>query len=586
MLALLVRAAEVAVTVDAGVNVVLGEQASISANLFGLSAFEGFPRVVADQDYRARVLALRPGCIRFGGNLAWCASDDGDPAWYTTPAAWQRFGECLLFGSSYAYGRFAPVARQLGAEPMVSLGGVPEAWRHPGTPNPADFDRWAELCAGYVGLWKRADPQLRLVQVWNEPNADWFRDPRAKDRGTSAADLHIDMALKVAQAVKAKYPNVLVGGPVLCWPPAWPPNQTGMRPWYTWEMWTVPWLRRTGGSLDFFDFHVYGVSPEDLAVQTRMLACEAQRLQGRRLPVWISESNLDLTDTERSEPAAIWRKRILPYERLLLRGILPLADHLAGNLYHDLSAHRHTLLPGAAETPDPAYWLFWVLRDLRGLRLEATSSDPTVVVWAAMEEDRVTVVAFNDSAEPRPAEFAISMPCGYWTGPTVRAIGEGPGQACARLELSPEVVREGAVAKARVLLPAMATLAMDFRMDRFGSPRLRRMYGEHFGAGTLQFLSAETPVGIDIVVPAAALGRRAWLRLGLLGATGAENLVGTLNGVPLAVAATALQDIPLDGGRLAAQNRVQVALGQAVDNPRLAVGFAAIVTSQDEQGQP
>jgi hypothetical protein len=132
----------------------------------------------------------------------------------------------------------------------------------------------------------------------------------------------------------------------------------------------------------------------------------------------------------------------------------------------------------------------------------------------------------------------------------------------------------------------MATLAMDFRMDRFGSPRLRRMYGEHFGAGTLQFLSAETPVGIDIVVPAAALGRRAWLRLGLLGATGAENLVGTLNGVPLAVAATALQDIPLDGGRLAAQNRVQVALGQAVDNPRLAVGFAAIVTSQDEQGQP
>ena len=43
--------------------------------------------MVADFDYRARVMALRPGCFRFAGNVAWCSPKVYAPAWYETPIA-------------------------------------------------------------------------------------------------------------------------------------------------------------------------------------------------------------------------------------------------------------------------------------------------------------------------------------------------------------------------------------------------------------------------------------------------------------------------------------------------------------------
>ncbi len=180
------------VDVNAATAVVLGEQDEITANMFGITAFEGFPAVVADRDYRAKVAALRPGCFRFGGGIAWFAPKEYDPAWYATENAKRDFEQTLLFGARYPFGRFLPVVRELGAEPMLSLGGPPEYLTQEGTNNPSDFDKWAEYCAEYVGLWREFDPNLRLVQIWNEPNASWFRDPRANDKGTSAADLHID----------------------------------------------------------------------------------------------------------------------------------------------------------------------------------------------------------------------------------------------------------------------------------------------------------------------------------------------------------------------------------------------------------
>ncbi|NUP99669.1 MAG: hypothetical protein HUU35_07435, partial [Armatimonadetes bacterium] len=114
--------AQGAVTVDAGTALVLGEQAQVSSNLFGLTAFVGFTTVVADPDYRARVAAIRPGCIRLAANVRWYLPAN-DPAGLESPAARRLFNETLLFGDRYPSGRFLPLIRQLDAEPMASLGG-------------------------------------------------------------------------------------------------------------------------------------------------------------------------------------------------------------------------------------------------------------------------------------------------------------------------------------------------------------------------------------------------------------------------------------------------------------------------------
>ena len=53
------------VVVDASCGHVVGEQAEIRGRMFGVTAFEGFPNVVWDADYRGKLAALRPGALRF-----------------------------------------------------------------------------------------------------------------------------------------------------------------------------------------------------------------------------------------------------------------------------------------------------------------------------------------------------------------------------------------------------------------------------------------------------------------------------------------------------------------------------------------
>ena len=565
------------VVVDANTAVILGDRDQISASMFGLTAFEGFPAVIANRDYRARVAAIRPGCIRVAGNLAWCSPKEYDPAWYATPEAARTFSQVLLFGARYPTGRFLPVMREMGAEPMCSLGSPPEYLIQEGTRHPSDFGRWAEYCAAYVALWKQFDPDLRLVQIWNEPNASWYNDPRVKQDGPTSAELHIEMANQVARAIKARCPDIQVGGPVLCWPPGWPPAQEGHRPWYTWDSWAVPWLRDTKETTDFFDFHVYDVAPDDFAVQAEMVANQALLSRGEPLPIWITESSTNLKPEEFDDPQAIWRKRFLPYERLLLRGMLPQADKVAGNLYHDLHARHHTLLPRGADDPDPMYWLFWILRDLRGCRIVADSTDPDLLSFATLEEDCVTVVLFNDSEELKRVSLSVSLPGGWWTGPYVRAVGEGADGACARLEIKPELERKGGTAEGTVELPGHATASISFRLSAFITPRRARVSREHFGDQVLQFVEGTEPIVLTIAVPKLEQGARATLRLGLLGPEGTEPLAASLNGADLPVRPTALQDVPLDGAVLREANELRVWLREPVDNPRMAVGFASVV---------
>lgn len=566
--------AQATITVDATTGLVLGKQTEVSANLFGFTAFEGFPSVIADRDYRARVAAIRPGCVRFSSGSSWFVPPTVDFGWFDTPEAARQFEQTLLFGNRYPLGRFLPVMRELGAVPMASLGGAPKLLAYKDSGRPADFDQWAAYCTALIGLWRKFEPNLKLVQIWNEPNADWFRDDRTGKPGPSATDLHLQMANKVATALKQRFPDLQVGGPVLCWPPAWPPDQKGQKPWYTWEQWTVPWLKATKGTIDFFDFHVYGVSPEDFAVQTEMVYNEAWLQQGRLLPIWVTESNYDLAEEELNDPRAIFSKRVLPYERFLLRGVLTQTDKLAGNLVHDLHARRHTLLPRTAADPDPLYWLLWILRDLRGQRVPSTSTEEGVLTCATLEEDRVTVIAFNDSPTARSVTLKVNMVPGWWTGPEVRAIGESAQGTLERVSLPLECARDGGKAEGTLQLPAHGTASVSFRVNGFPTPSRQIVRQESFGDRTLQSLQAE-PVSVKIAGPAAA-PPKAWLRVGLLGSQPGDKLSATLNGVPLLLQPTALQDLPVDARTLKGDNELRVNAAPA-DNPRLALGFAALV---------
>jgi hypothetical protein len=225
---------------------------------------------------------------------------------------------------------------------------------------------------------------------------------------------------------------------------------------------------------------------------------------------------------------------------------------------------------------DPTYWLLWILRDLRGTRLVADSSVADVLAFATMEDDRVTVVLFNDDESSRTVDLNVSMPTGYWTGPRIRAIGQSAAGACERKSLEVSMARAGGRASGTISLPGLATVSVNFHMQNFGRTSRSRVIREHFGDKTLQFLKHGELASIEIDVSSVNADGGV-LRVGLLGPDGEESLQATFNDEPISLKPTALQEITLDARQLKRQNTLVISLAQPTDNPKLAFGFASVV---------
>ena len=318
------------------------------------------------------------------------------------------------------------------------------------------------------------------------------------------------------------------------------------------------------------------MTPADFAVQTEMLANEAQLSRGRPLPVWITESNYSLADTELGDPVKNWTRRVLPYERVLLGGVLPQADKIAGNLVHDLHARAYTILPRGADDPDPIYWLLWVLRDLRGRRILAQTTSPGVTSFASLEEDRVTAVVFNDTAAAQAVRLKVSLPGGWWTGPEVRAIAPDEKRGVAPLRLTLDCKRDGPRAEGVLDLQAYATASVSFRLDSFAQPPREVVRQEFFGDRTLQLLAGTEPARVHLPRPPAADTVR--LRIGLLGPSPEDKLRATFNGMEVRLTPAAWQELPLEATVVRDENVLEVARREPGSNPRLALAFAALVT--------
>lgn len=516
--------------VDGSTSLVIGEQAQITGNLFGFTAFEGFPTAVANRDYLARLVSIAPGCIRFPAPLAWYgpAEEQAAADWFGSQAARQVLEETLLFGARYPLARFLRTCRWLGAQPMLQLAGAPKWMAVDEVGIPLDFEQWAAMAAELVALAARFDPKLRLVQVWNEPNASWYKAAeRFKDRELGYVGGHIELFNLTARAVKSAAGHVRVGGPVLCWPPTWPPGQKGHRPWYTWQQWTLPFLSRTRDTCDFFDFHAYDLTGDQVAVQLELIAAASKQVRGRRLPVWITESNFRLGDEYRGTPQE-WRMRALPYEDFLW-GLLDHTDKVEGNLVHDLHARAFALLP-SADAPTPVYWLLWVFRDLRGQRLLATSSDEAVKVAAICREDLINVVVFNASDERRSVEMKVRVPAGYWTGPYVRALVPAGDGAMSSGTLPIDHQRRPGMAVCTFNLPARSTAAISLRAAAFLHPRHRVVQREYFAHELMVPINRpDVQAKFALTLPAGFQPGRARLRIGLLGAAEGMSLIVAIN---------------------------------------------------------
>lgn len=542
--------APVRISVDSDTAYAINGRTRIQSAVFGLSAYEGatFP---VKAEYAPLLRQAGVACLGFPGVIGWCAPrqmPEGGPAaierWYASDEALHEitWGE-PLDGARYMYGRILPACRKLGIEPMVYITGGPD-WVMGEHQIPKDNKLYGVVAANYVALLRRIDPSLRWVHLLNEPNSHWFKG------GKSGKD-YAEMFRTVAAAIKRRNPGVMVGGPVLCWPPAWPPAPRGMSNWYTWDGYTMPLLNIAGEELDFFDFHYYGLDVDVAAEEVQTVENALILRRGRRVPVAITECGTspgELTERQWADPAGHYMIKTLGMQRLLMMYLDRPATVMTVQM-HDLSAMAGRYLARFIKGPDPydqlpTYWMYSLWRHFRGIRLCARVEPGPVRAMAAFDGSEVVVMVFNDSPIARDIELKLTAP----EHPGVCLPDVARWASLSLNEKRSDIVRrhgEGTCVKA----PPYSTYVFRFRMPEGWDIRAAAERVELVGDAVMQeFTAVGDHRRITVSVPDDVLkgARSARVRVGLLGSNTGDRLAMTIGGRRYRLrAGTYFQEIPL-----------------------------------------
>lgn len=561
------------VTVQPTQVMVINGQKQVQSRIFGVTAYEA-ATLPATQAGREQLQRIRLPIMGLAGNIHWCAPEtmpqngvQGIEAWYRSAEAKTQIRDGLLYGSKYLLGRILPGLRKADVEPMVYLRGGP-AWAVDGNGVPLNDEIYAALVTSYVGLLREIDPGLRLFHLLNEPNNFYHL---SKKGGADYARTYV----AVSRALKKRFPTILLGGTVACWPPAYPLRITEKPQWYLWDEWTAPFLEIAGKDLDFFDFHHYDkVSREDRSefigsAQEEILLISAamESKLGRRVPVYITEWGLPLTVAEWGNPEAHWRRRTLPSARFLLE-MLDLPDKVVSLQLFDLGAQlnereNHSLLDMADfEKQTPTYWLYWIMRHTRGIRLttQVEGAAPGLKVIAtrtlpdtAGTEPELALVMFNDSEVPRQVSLEfVGVPRWINTPRWERLF----------LDKGTKTLKRDAGMSKSLLLPPQSLAVATANIPR-ETPYANASEERDFQSPTIlqPFGANRNSVTFPVTVPRGALAGNVSgkVRVGLQGSALQDSFSLTLGGMTYAIpGGTHYLEIPLGALPAAGVNQVVV----------------------------
>lgn len=385
------------VFVDATLGLAVNGYSDIESQMFGVTAYQGASWFDPLQGGATGTKLVQGGIesVGFPGILGWVMPPGGTKLSADDQGVRKLFFDYRLT-DRYVYGRILPATRAMGAEPWIYLLGGP-----PGTTDeagvPTDLESWTNAAVAYTGMCLEADPKFTYMHLLNEPNSHWFR---TKHSGTDYANVF----LHVAGAIKAKYPQIRIGGPVLCWPPTWPAHQPGQPEWYTWDWYGKPLIDIAHGQLDFMDWHSYSIPARDLEGEISIVTAYAQTRYGKWLRNAITETNP--SSKVMNDRPEHYRLRTFPMMVQLLT-LLGHPDKIFCQQMHDLHAASYRI---TGDPPTPTQEMFGILKPLRGRRLYARTSESGLIVEAAMRDKTLAVAVLNPSAEPLRISPMLKLP--------------------------------------------------------------------------------------------------------------------------------------------------------------------------------
>ena len=503
---------------------------------------------------------------------------------------------------------------------------APAAWRQQNFP-PKDPVEWGDLVAHMVrGYNLRSDGLIKWVHLWNEPNTTAYWPLPWRDKPRTFRDLHG----KAAPVIKRMNPQVRVGGPVLSgggvlgWADLPKPNELpGLQDYgrqraltwsqlpiasepadeYYWKQWIKGMVDECGDSLDFLDVHCYETDLMALQAETRLFANYCSLKLGHVVPLLVSEANPNLyVDAENSDPTTVrWRVVAVSWADQLM-GLLDMPDKFEGVSYFYTWPWGQVGIFDENQSPNPVYWVYWVMRNARGQRLWSVTDDENLRVLACRQDQRINILALNRGSEAR--DLQLAMPSAMTLEGALDYLECNPATGQAEHGSRQELMKDGRLAVAMKpfgLYSFTASLPPDASSDLQSSATETEYYGDR----VWQELARDgQSVSFHVAIPEGfKKTERALLRFGTCGIPYSRPRTVVDMRVPLEVEINGRRHGPMLAGKdnaieletedLRPDNLIvfrragadAVHDGRIVDPPRLVILSASLVLAERDENR-
>jgi hypothetical protein len=386
---------------------------------------------------------------------------------------------------------------------------------------PKDSVEWGELSAAVMDVICRSQTDaVYEAHIWNEPNGK----RRLPVPWSEKLSRYLNLFTNAAPVIKARIPQLEIAGPAL--------TGGGLMGWGHDSPEGFNWVKQMvdegGEALDAIDIHCYLYGSSTIAAEEQLYANYCMLSRGRVIPVvssegsWLMAGNISQRlNRNHYLLANQWAFNVRNFGNEFF-SLLKSPDRFHGFSYFymqgfapDTTDIDHMFFDTRGN-PNPVYWFYWALRDLRGTRLWVENPDHDLNIMTVQNGTRVVTVIQNISGQRKELKLEFRLPAGV--APT--AVRKDYVEA----DLSANQLHHGTESlplQGNVLHLAVAPLGVyALTAEGFNQPPSRAIReNEYFGNRVFAKLKDGIQQNIRIQVPAGAAGgaQKVYLRYGLMG---------------------------------------------------------------------
>ena len=148
---------------------------------------------------------------------------------------------------------------------------------------PKDYLKWARVCEHIIRHYNEGWANgmrlgIKYWEIWNEPDLDEEDWKTAPHTWGGSPEQFLDFYEVAAKYLDSRFPDLMIGGPALCWDEAWAER-------------FLQRMQQKGVSLDFFSWHIYERHVEEFAGRARRLRALLDKYGYRETPTILDEWN-------------------------------------------------------------------------------------------------------------------------------------------------------------------------------------------------------------------------------------------------------------------------------------------------------